>query len=89
MIAARPIPAIYQNGRFTPVEKLNVPENAHVYLLLIEPIVETDFAQFESEQAAGEDYFKFEQENDCVPTMEELEYYSRIAYNEWDPVKFI
>ena len=82
MIAARPIPAIYQNGRFTPVEKLNVPENARVYLLLVEPVTETDFAQFESEQAAGADYFKFEQENNCVPTTEELDYYSRIASNE-------
>ena len=61
---------------------MNVPENVRVYLLLIEPVAETGFAQFESEQAAGTDYFKFEQENNCVPTTEELEYYSRIASNE-------
>ena len=82
MIAAKPIPAVYQNGRLTPYEKLNVPENARVYLLLVEPIVETDVVQFESEQATGEDYFKFEKENNCVPTVEELDYYSRIASNE-------
>jgi hypothetical protein len=82
MIAAKPIPAIYQNGRLTLVEKLNVPENARVYLLLVEPIIEIDIMQFESEQAAGEDYFKFERENNCVPTAEELEYYNRLASNE-------
>ncbi len=82
MIAARPIPAIYQNGRFTPVERLNVPENARVYLLLIEPIIEIDIDQFEGERAASADYFKFEQENNCVRLAEELDYYSRIASNE-------
>lgn len=82
MIAAKPIPAIYQNGRLTLVEKLNVPENARVYLLLVEPITETDVVQFESEQAAGEDYFKFERENNCTPTAEELDYYNRLASNE-------
>lgn len=82
MIAAKPIPAIYQNGRFTPVQKLNVPENTRVYLLLIEPISETDAAEFESEQAAGEDYSRFERENNCVPSAEELDYYARIASNE-------
>jgi len=82
MIAARPIPAIYQNGRLTPIERLNVPENARVYLLLIEPIIEIDMDQFESERAASADYFKFEQEYNCVPLAEELDYYSRIASNE-------
>lgn len=82
MTAARPIPAIYQNGRLTPGEKLNVPENARVYLLLVEPIIETDVVQFESEQATGEDYFKFEMENNCVPTAEELDYYNRVVSNE-------
>ncbi len=79
MIAAKPIPAIYQNGRLTPVEKLNVSENARVYLLLVEPITAADIMQFESEQAAGEDYFQFETKNNCVPTAEELDYYNRSA----------
>jgi len=82
MLAARPIAAIYQNGRLTPVAKLNVPENARVYLLLVEPIIETDIVQLESEQATSMDYFKFEKETNCVPTTEELDYYSRIASNE-------
>lgn len=82
MIAAKPIPAIYQNGCFTVAEKLNLPDKARVYLLLVEPIVGTDLIQFESEQAAGEDYFRFETENNCAPTAEELEYYKQVATHE-------
>jgi hypothetical protein len=81
MIAAKPIPATYRNGSFTLAEKLNLPENAGVYLLLVEPINESDFSQFKSENAAGADYFQFEMENNCAPTAEELEYYSRIVSN--------
>jgi predicted AlkP superfamily pyrophosphatase or phosphodiesterase len=45
----------------------------------VKPISETELIQLEGEQAAGADYFRFEMENDCVPSAEELEYYSRIA----------
>jgi hypothetical protein len=79
MLAAKPIPAIYQSGCFTLTEKLNLPEKARVYLLLVEPVSEADLIEFESEQAAGEDYLQFEKENNCEPSVEELEYYNRIA----------
>lgn len=45
----------------------------------IAPTSETERHQFESERAAGADYFQFELENNCVPSAEELEYYSRIV----------
>lgn|GEM_PF-5188154 len=48
----------------------------------VKPISETELIQLEGEQAAGADYFRCEMENDCVPSAEELEYYSRIAANE-------
>ncbi len=47
----------------------------------IKPISETERLQFEGEQAAGADYFRFELENNCVPPAEELEYYNRIVSN--------
>ena len=81
MTVAKPIPAIYNKGRFTVAENLDLPENTKLYLLLIDPISEADFEQLESEQVAADDYFKFEKENNCIPDVNELEYYNRIASN--------
>ena len=81
MEMVKPIPAFYRNGKFEPNAKLNLPENTKVYLILVAPFDETEL-EIASEQAAAEDYFQFEKENDCVPSDAELKYYYRIASHE-------
>ncbi len=78
---ARPISAIYKNGHFVPTEKLTLPENSHVHLVLVD-FSKTTEKELEWEKASAQDYFHFEAENDCVPSGEELTYYFEIATHE-------
>ena len=78
----KPIAATFRNGQLTLAERLDLPENTQVYVLLIDPIIETEWHQFTGEKASAEDYFQFEKENNCVPTADELEYYNGITRHE-------
>ena len=78
---AKPISAIYKNGHFVPIESLNLPENSHVHLALVD-FSKTSEKEEEWEKASAQDYFKFEAENECVPSNEELTYYYEIATTE-------
>jgi len=78
---AKPISAIFKNGHFVPTEGLDLPENSRVHLILVD-FSKTPEKETEWEKASAQDYFKFEAENDCVPSDEELTYYYEIATHE-------
>ena len=78
---AKPISAIYKKGHFVPIESLNLPENSYVHLVLVD-FSKMPEKEMEWEKASAQDYFKFEAENDCVPSDEELTYYYEIATHE-------
>jgi predicted DNA-binding antitoxin AbrB/MazE fold protein len=78
---ARPISAIYKKGHFVPTEKLRLPENSYVHLVLVD-LSKMSEKEIEWEKASAQDYFKFEAKNDCAPTDEELTYYYKIATHE-------
>ena len=65
---AKPISAIYKNGLFIPNERLDIPDNSRVHLLLVD-YSKIPEREIEWEKASAQDYFKFEAENDCVPQM--------------------
>ncbi|MCI0494407.1 hypothetical protein L0Z72_05325 [candidate division KSB1 bacterium] len=78
---AKPISAIYKNGHFVPTERLHLPENSYVQLVLLD-FSKMPEKEMEWEKASAQDYLKFEVENDCVPSDEELAYYYEIATHE-------
>jgi hypothetical protein len=78
---AKPISAIYKKGHFVPTESLNLPENSYVHLVLVD-FSKIPEKEMEWEKASAQDYFKFEAENECVPSDEELTYYYEIATHE-------
>ena len=78
---ARPISAVYKKGHFVTTEKIPLPENSYVHLVLVD-FSKTPEEEMEWEKASTQDYFKFEAENDGVPSDEELNYYYEIATHE-------
>jgi len=79
---AKPIPAIYQKGHLLPLEDLDLPENSRIFFVLLD-LSSNNTSMEETrtaiEKASFQDYSKFEMENNCVPSDEELNYYLILA----------